>query len=83
MLQTRSQNTVHCNCLHFRDTIGYHSNNMTTYTENTFPEEGQAEVFYLPCSVSLDNKVKVGQFSPVMLIKTKIRLIKMVVISRA
>ena len=56
---------------------------MTTYTENTFPEEGQAEVFYLPCSVSLDNKVKVGQFSPVMLIKTKIRLIKMVVISRA
>ena len=56
---------------------------MTTYTENTFSEEGRAEVFYLPCSVSLDNKVKVGHFSPVMLIKKKIRLIKMVVISRA
>ena len=45
MLPTRSQNTVHCNCLHFRDTIGYHSNNMTTYNENTLPEEGQTEVF--------------------------------------
>ena len=83
MLPTRSENTVHCNCLHFRDTIGYHSNDMITYNENTFPEEGQAEVFYLPCSVSSDNKVKVAQFSPLMFIKTKLRSVKMVIISRA
>ena len=49
----------------FVDTIGYHSNSMTTYNGNTFLEEGQTEVFYLSCSVSLDNKMKVGQFSPV------------------